>query len=189
LTYQTSPSGCFATWAPNIYAYYVRYLRPLYAKYPRLKRNFRNSIFSCATFNFGPHACSFDHTDPANVPYGWCAITALGPFDPTRGGHLVLWDLKLVIEFPPGSTILIPSATLRHSNVAIQPGEKRFSFTQYTAGGLLRWVEHGFQSAVNYMSGLNKKQLVEAELKAAKRWTDGVDMFSKLTSLQTASKL
>ena len=52
------------------------------------------------------------HTDPGNLLFGWCAITTLGNFDPTLGGHLVLWDLKLVIEFPLGSTILIPSVTL-----------------------------------------------------------------------------
>jgi len=57
--------------------------------------------------------------DFGNLPYGWCAITSLGPFDPKRGGHLVLWDLQLVIEFPPGSTILIPSAVLQHSNIPI----------------------------------------------------------------------
>ena len=102
----------FATWAPDLYSYYVQHIRLLYAKYPHLRRNFLNSIFTCCTFNFGPHACSFDHTDPANLLFGWCDITALGPFDPIRSGHLVLWDLKIVIEFPPGSTIIIPSATL-----------------------------------------------------------------------------
>ncbi|KAJ7624191.1 hypothetical protein B0H17DRAFT_1151319 [Mycena rosella] len=52
--------------------------------------------------------------------WGWCSITALGDFDPNKGGHLILWDLRLAIRFPPGSTILIPSALLHHSNVAIQ---------------------------------------------------------------------
>ena len=108
----------------------------LYAKYLHLRCNFLNSIFACCMFNFGPCTCSFDHTNPVNLLFGWYAITALGPFDPTHSGHLVLWDLKIVIEFLPGSTILIPLAMLRHSNVAIQPGEKQFSFTQYTAGGL-----------------------------------------------------
>ena len=119
-----------------------------------------------------------------NLPFGWCAITALGPFDPTHGGHLVLWDLKIVIEFPPGSTILIPSATLRHSNMAIQPGEKRFSITQYTAGGLFRWVDHGFQPSEDYISGLDGEQLVEEGLKSAGRWAEGINLFSTLTSLQ-----
>lgn len=40
-----------------------------------------------------------------------CAITTLSDYDPKAGGHLVLWDLKLVIEFPPGSTILILSVS------------------------------------------------------------------------------
>ncbi len=98
--------------------------------------NWANSIFSCATFNFGPRTLCFRHTDSGNLPFGWCTITALGWFDPKRGGHLVLWDLKLIIDFPPGSTILIPSAILLHSNTAIAPGERRYSFTQYTSGGL-----------------------------------------------------
>jgi hypothetical protein len=180
--------ACFATWAPNLYNYYVDHLRPLYAKYPNLKRNFLCSIFACATFNFGPWTCTYPHTDPGNLPFGWCAITALGNFDPTLGGHLVLWDLKLVIEFPPGSTILIPSASLRHSNVSIRDGETRYSFTQYTAGGLFRWVDHGFQSASAYSAGRTKAQLkkheCQEEHKGAERWRMGVNLFSTLSSLQ-----
>src|SRR6202050_2011543 len=124
------------------------------------------------------------HTDPGNLLFGWCAITTLGNFDPTLGGHLVLWDLKLIIEFPPGSTILIPLATLWHSNMAIQPGEKRFSFTQYTAGGLFPWVDHGFQTTESYMAGLNAEQKVEEELRSANRWSTGINLFSTLTLLQ-----
>ncbi|KAJ7620521.1 hypothetical protein DFH06DRAFT_1010638, partial [Mycena polygramma] len=43
-------------------------------------------------------------------------------FDPNLGGHLILWDLNLVIRFPPGSSIFIPSALLRHSNVSALHG-------------------------------------------------------------------
>ncbi|KAK7016266.1 hypothetical protein R3P38DRAFT_3203090 [Favolaschia claudopus] len=71
-------------------------------------------------------------------------VQSLGNFDYTKGRHLVLWECKL--EFPPGSTILIPSAALFHSNTIISAGERRYSFTQYTAGGLFRWVERGFKS-------------------------------------------
>lgn len=177
-------TGCFATWAPNLYTYYVDHMRPLYAKSPRLKRNFLNSVFACCTFNFGPTTCTFDHTDPCNLPFGWCAITALGNFDPTLGGHLVLWDLKLVIEFPPGSTILIPSAALRHSNAAIQEGETRYSFTQYTAGGLFRWVDQGYQTAYQYKAKLSKAQKRKETARGEERWEMGVGLFSMLNSLQ-----
>ena len=59
------------------------------------------------------------------VCFGWCAITALEKFNFKWGGHLILWDLHwdLHIDFPPGSTILIPSASLFHGNTAIQTGE------------------------------------------------------------------
>jgi hypothetical protein len=113
-----------------------------------LRHNFdcRFSAFAAATLNFGPLTVTLPHIDALNLAWGWCAITALGFFNPDRGGHLVLWDLKLIIRFPPGSTILIPSAILRHSNIGIGPNERRYSFTQFTAAGLFRWVDNGFRS-------------------------------------------
>ena len=36
----------------------------------------------------------------ANLPFGYCVVTELGEFDARKGGHLVLWDCKMVIEFP-----------------------------------------------------------------------------------------
>jgi len=181
-------TAAFATWSPHLYAYYVNRLGPLYKTYPRLKRNFLNSVFACATFNFGPNTCCFDHIDPANLPFGWCAITALGRFDPTLGGHLVLWDLKLVIEFPPGSTILIPSGAICHSNIAIRPDEVRYSFTQYTTGGLFRWVDHGYQTETSYKKGWNKARKQGEEEVNRQRWLQGVSMFSDLNELKTMSR-
>lgn len=174
----------FAMWAPLLYRYYTTELSKFYAYYPDLKRNFANSVFACCTFNFGPITCCFDHTDPGNLPFGWCAITALGKFDPKLGGHLVLWDLHLVIEFPPGSTILIPSASLRHGNVSIQQGETRYSFTQYTAGGIFRWVNQGFQKTTEWRRKLNKEDKGREADMGAERWAMGVELFSKLNSLQ-----
>ncbi|KAJ7291857.1 hypothetical protein C8J57DRAFT_1212279 [Mycena rebaudengoi] len=106
------------------------------ATWPHLHWNFVGSVFAACTFNFSPHTITAPHLDFGNLAWGWCSITALGNFDPDCGGHLILWDLKLIIRFPPGSTILIPSAILRHSNVRIRPHERRYSFTQYSAGGL-----------------------------------------------------
>ncbi|KAJ7790143.1 hypothetical protein B0H14DRAFT_2396692, partial [Mycena olivaceomarginata] len=129
-------SGVFASWAPRLYQHYHDNDEKLHIKLPHLRRPFVGSIFSCAAFNFGPNIWTFKHRDVVNLAFGWCAIQALGDFDPTKGGHLVLWDLMLVIEFPPGALILIPSATLSHSNVPVQPGDTHVSFTQFTSGGL-----------------------------------------------------
>ncbi len=122
------------------------------------------------TLNLGPRTVTYRHTDNLNVPWGWCAITAIGSYDPKRSGHLILWDLGVAIEFPPGSTILIPSAILRHSNVALSEGERRYSLTQYTAGALFRWEECGFQSEASFKAAGG-----EYERTAAQRWEDGVN--------------
>ncbi|KAF9015795.1 hypothetical protein BDZ89DRAFT_962460, partial [Hymenopellis radicata] len=83
------------------------------------------------------------HTDQGNLAWSWCAITALGNYNPDKGGHLIVWDLGLIIRFPPGSTIMMPSALLTHSNVEIQQDEERMSVVHFSAGGLFRYVQNG----------------------------------------------
>jgi hypothetical protein len=136
----------FASWAPRLYQHYHSNNQKLRIKHPDLRRPFVGSIFSCAAFNFGPNVWTFKHRDVLNLAFGWCAIQALGKLDATKGGHLILWDLKLVIEFPVGALVLIPSATLSHSNVPVQPGDIQASFTQFTSGGLFRYVDNGYRT-------------------------------------------
>ncbi|KAF8215450.1 hypothetical protein K438DRAFT_1955428 [Mycena galopus ATCC 62051] len=45
-----------------------------------------------------------------------------------RSSHL----LGLILEFRPGTTILIPSAAIFDSNMPIAVGKRWYSFTQYT---------------------------------------------------------
>ncbi|KAF8131775.1 hypothetical protein K438DRAFT_1694725, partial [Mycena galopus ATCC 62051] len=132
--------------APILAIFCASQMALLAARNSALRWPFLGSIFAACTFNFGPRAATCPHLDFGNLAWSWCAITALGWFDADRGGHLILWDLKLVIRFPAGSTILIPSAILRHSNVPVQQHEKRFSVTQYSAGGLFRWIRNGYMT-------------------------------------------
>lgn len=138
--------------------------------------------------NFGPQTVSFEHTDNNNLSFGWCSVTSLGQFDPVMGGHLILWDLRLVVEFPPGSTVLIPSAVLRHSNTTIQEGETRYSFTQYTSGGIFRWVERKFRGEKPYWNSLRAKEKAEEEQRAAGRWAQGMGLYSTVEELKTMYK-
>ncbi|KAF9546877.1 hypothetical protein CPC08DRAFT_769561 [Agrocybe pediades] len=101
-------SSVMANWVPDLHSYYVEYLGKLYTHNPSLKHTFKNSVFAATTYNFGPQTVCFKHMDRANLPFGWCSITALGSFDHTKGGHLILWECGLVIEFPAGSTVLFP---------------------------------------------------------------------------------
>jgi len=169
--------------APKVYEYVASNLAQLFEHHPDLDRNFGNSIFPAASFNFGPDSVCFLHTDAGNAAYFWCPITAFGDYDPTKGGHLILPDLQLVIEFPPGSTILIPSAIMRHGNTPIQEGESRFSFTQYCAGGLIRWVNHGFRTEKSLRAD-DYEAWKEMNLDKGARAAWALGLFSKYTELE-----
>ncbi|RDB24456.1 hypothetical protein Hypma_008438 [Hypsizygus marmoreus] len=171
-------SKAFATYAPRVFQAYDKNLNDLTDNHWHLRHNFPGSVFAAATVNFGPRTVTKPHTDRENMAWGWCAITALGDFDPDTGGHLVLWDLGLVIRFPPGATILIPSALLLHSNVQVKDGESRYSFTQYTAGGLFRWVYNGFCTDKSLMESATPEEIAMREEERAQRWEKGLAMFS-----------
>ncbi|KAF8150125.1 hypothetical protein B0H34DRAFT_732626 [Crassisporium funariophilum] len=155
--------GAFSVWAPRLYQHYRMHMEKLEG---------RTSIT----------LCTFKHHDSLNLPFGWCAILALGKFDPTLGGHLILWDTKTVIEFPPGSTILIPSSTMSHSNVAVQERESRVSFTQYTAGGIFRYVDNDFRTEKEFEAEDKNGYEAMCELKKT-RWKMGVGLFSSMDEL------
>ncbi|KAF8057788.1 hypothetical protein FPV67DRAFT_1565894 [Lyophyllum atratum] len=131
-------SSAFAMFAPKLYRFYATTLQTLFTTCTHLDHTFSNSVFPACTFNCGPQTCTWRHIDYANLPYGLCAITALGNFNPRTGGQLILYGLRVVIDFPPGATILIPSGSVEHGNCPIAPDETRMSFTQYAAGGLFR---------------------------------------------------
>lgn len=168
--------------APKLHDYYGETLSKLTQSDCNLKPNFKNNVFGAATFNLGPRVATIGHTDFRNLPAGLCAITAIGDFDPKEGGHMLLWELMLMIEFPPGALILIPSAILEHSNTPVRSHEHRYSFTQYSAGGLFRWVECGFKTQKTFLSQGNT-----FELSGQERWKRGVDMFSTWEELQRIS--
>ncbi|KAJ7747084.1 hypothetical protein B0H14DRAFT_2636825 [Mycena olivaceomarginata] len=81
------------------------------------------------------------------------------------------------------STILIPSAIIRHSNIPVQPDEKRFSFVQYTAGGLFRWIRNGYMTDEDFLSKSTVGSKVARDLEATTCWEDGVQMFSIIDDL------
>lgn len=159
-------------------------MEALLAQDPDLKPAFPNSAWAAATFNFGPSTSCFKHIDSANLPFGWCGITALGEFNYKKGGHLVLWEARRAVEFPPGATVLIPSAAVTHSNTPIQRGECRYSFTQYTAGGIFRWVDQGFQTREEHLAQLTTHQRAEHLLRLRGQLGMGLGLFSTLEELK-----
>ncbi|KJA17567.1 hypothetical protein HYPSUDRAFT_146283, partial [Hypholoma sublateritium FD-334 SS-4] len=170
----------FATWAPNLYSYYKRYTDKLFEQMPKLPRVFGGkSVFPCVAFNFGPRVCTVSHRDQLNLSFRWCSIQALGWFDPELGGHLVLDDIKKIIEFPAGSLILIPSATLTHRNLPVQDHEVRMSFTQFCSGGIFRFVDNSFLTQ-NELKEKDPQAYQEIMEKKKSRWNLGLSLWSKL---------
>ncbi|KAI0038966.1 hypothetical protein FA95DRAFT_1504822 [Auriscalpium vulgare] len=169
--------------APRIFKHVDRVVEDVRERNPDLRKPFDRSVFPVATFNFGPRALTTPHRDSKNVPWGWCAVTAFGNYDYKKGGHLILWELKQIIEFPPGSTILLPSALITHSNTPIQDGETRQSFTQWCSGDLVRWHAYGQRTEETLHRedpGLQRRLHEELE----GRWERSAGMFSKRGELQ-----
>lgn len=137
-------AACVHARAPKIYQYLLRTKEQLQAdkKLSALKWNFSGSVFPMMTVNLGPQTVTLPHRDHANLAAAFCVITAMGKFDPEQGGQLVLWELGLVIDFPAGSSIAIPSALITHFNTAVGDLEDRMSITQYCSGHLCRFVDN-----------------------------------------------
>lgn len=137
------------------------------------------------TVDCGPDTECLEHIDHGNSTSLNCAITPIGNHDPIKGGHLVLFSLKVYIEFPSGTCALLPSATVPHGNTPIQAGEVRFSLTQYCAGGLLRWVFYGFRTVKSLMLTISgRAELQKLDEEPAVRRKKCLDLFPTLSETQ-----
>ncbi|KAJ3500511.1 hypothetical protein NLJ89_g9764 [Agrocybe chaxingu] len=165
----TFASSALNLWAPKLFDYCEERLNKLRKFAPHLRPNFPKSIFPSMAINCGPKAWTRKHRDCMNLPFGLCAITALGHFDPKCGGHMALPDLKLVIEFPPCSTMILPSSTL------------------FFPGGLFRYVDNGFMTE-KALKATNKKEHERVCSEKATRWKMGLDLFSTRSELEGSAQ-
>ncbi|KAL1743149.1 hypothetical protein HDZ31DRAFT_65301 [Schizophyllum fasciatum] len=177
--------ACFGAWQEALHAHYTSIRDRLLDWQPSLRRSlhFKKSPWLCLTINFGPRTLTFPHRDFGNISYGFCSITALGRFNADLGGHIVIKEYKVVVRFPAGSSICIPSAIVTHFNTDIAADETRLSVTQYTSGGIFRFVEHGFQLDKKYYDSLDAEGAASAKADNAARWHRGVAMLSRLPKL------
>jgi len=156
---------------------------------PSITNLFEGTAFAAASINFGPQTVSIPHLDFGNLAWGLCAVTALGKYNPDLGGHIVLEELKLIVRFPPGCTIFLPSALVTHSNTPISDQETRYSFAQYSAAGLFRWVHNGFVTEKKMKSRLKTAQRQALEVKEVAersvRFLRGLERLSKLSDFES----
>ncbi|KAL0568064.1 hypothetical protein V5O48_013925 [Marasmius crinis-equi] len=164
-----------ASYFPRLHALYTNILQQLQIDNPELEANFERCCFAALNINFGS-AVTLRHTDFLNLLFGQCAVFPVGDYDYKCGGHLVLWDLKLAVQFPPGTVILLPSALLEHCNTAISSTESRTSVTCYSASGLFRWVTNGYMSDKEFTSRANQQMLSRWRSYRDDLWSIGLDI-------------
>ncbi|KAK6985098.1 hypothetical protein R3P38DRAFT_3332572 [Favolaschia claudopus] len=175
--------SAFALWAPRKYDHYRDNNKKLDAQCPGLRRPFPgSSVFSCAAFNLGLNIWTFRHRDVRNLPYGWCGVQAMGHFDATKGGHLILWQIKVVVGFPAGALILLPSATIAHSNIPVQAGDERVSFTQFTSGALFMYTDNNGKTQAK-LEEEDPEGFARLEESRKSRWAEGLVMFSTVDEI------
>ncbi|KIO17042.1 hypothetical protein M407DRAFT_85360, partial [Tulasnella calospora MUT 4182] len=175
----------FETWNPRLFQFYSE-CRNDYLKWdPMLHMISQNLPFSSIAANFGPATICRWHRDALNLVFGWCVVWALGNYDSKYGGHLILWEPRLIVEFAPGDIILLPSACITHANIPICKGETRYSVTWFSAGGLFRYRAYGFRSEgekkAQDPAGFQKHQSASA---GEKQWMEGWEYFSSLDELK-----
>ena len=192
----TPPIGAFKAYGKRTFDYMKTTMEALRASRDSSEENLKLrkpyddkvGVFPCRSFNLGEQSISFPHLDEGNLAQSWCSITPVGRFDPRIGGHIVLWDYGLVVEFPPGSTMLLPSALIRHSNTSIRPGESRYSIIQYASGGLFRWVHNGCMLERDWLSQASEEDLRKHQEERDLRWSKAVKMFTTLDELVGKAK-
>lgn len=172
-------SEALATYSPLPYHHLRRAMEELSKEDPTIQPLFPGSVYPTACANLGPRTCCRWHHDVNHYPGLPCWILALGDYDYKLGGHLVVPQLRLYIEFPPGASILLSSAGLKHGNTPIQDGELRYSFTQYCPGGLMRWVAYGCAPAGDFTDA----ERVDMDERAGEGWKQQLARFSTPATL------
>ncbi len=128
----------FALYIPKVHKEYQDTLQTVYKRHKKncdVKCLFCNSIYSTAICNFGSKTIIVFHKDYKNKVNGFLAIISFRKFKHTKDSHLVLKDLKLIIEFSSESTILFLSCIIEYVITPIRNDKCRYSFVQYTARG------------------------------------------------------
>jgi len=167
---------------PNLMKQYTDLQVELIAINCLFRAAFPGSPFCAFTMNMGPQTVCIGHHDFWNLVYGTCPIGALGPFNHRTGGQIILHEPKVIFEFHRGDVMFIPSGAVTHENVPIAEGEKRYSFTMYTAGGLFRYIWCGLRT-VKEVRETDEGLYAQYVAEGPGHWEDGWKRYSTIDEL------
>ncbi|KAJ7913298.1 hypothetical protein B0H13DRAFT_1557393, partial [Mycena leptocephala] len=101
------------------------------------------TAFSRVDYQFSTKG--FVHREgPAYIP-SMSALTSLGHYDPTMEGELILWTEKKVINFPVGTTFLMPK-WLPYSFTSVESPRSQMILSQTCENALCEYVANRFSS-------------------------------------------
>ncbi|KAJ7906519.1 hypothetical protein B0H13DRAFT_1880496 [Mycena leptocephala] len=156
-------SSRVARYFPKLSKYMAQTMHGIEAIQSGLCRPSKNSVYPAVTLNLGPDTVTAEHRDSHNLAHG----------------------LKVMIEFPSGSTMGILSGALDHGNTPIAKGETRYSMTQYAAGALFRWAAYGYKTArtaLETAGGAEKKASFDGDPGVRAAWV--VNFLSKADEVE-----
>jgi hypothetical protein len=155
---------------PELFEYYDNVLESVCVLSEDCNFPYRDLPFASFTLNVGKKCICNVHVDSSNLSTGLCLVIPLGNFDPGKGGHLILHELRLFLELPPGSIVLFPSAIITHENVSISEGETRQAFTAFTPALMFQWSANGF----NRVPEMSKQERIDY---GTFHWNRGKSLF------------
>ncbi|KAJ7038828.1 hypothetical protein C8F04DRAFT_950823 [Mycena alexandri] len=114
---------------------------PFYLPYERARPQ-QPTAFSHVEYRF--RTDGLPQRERKAQPSGMTAITALGNYDATDG-ELILWEDQIVVNFPPGSTFLLPK-WMNYSFTAVEEPGYQMILAQSCDAALSEFVANGFST-------------------------------------------
>ncbi|KAK7053549.1 hypothetical protein R3P38DRAFT_2500714, partial [Favolaschia claudopus] len=170
--------------APNAFDYLSTHMQRLMQD-QGVSPAFPGSVFTTAEITScdAPNFCRFNE-DAAFDTFE--AITFLGRYDHTCGGHIIFPDINMLFEVPVGSTYLIPSGARSFNFTAIRKKEYRYMFRQFVSAGVLRWVEKGGRTDAEFDVNASVEERAAWMKMRSERGKSSLKMFSRLSDFASA---
>ncbi|KAJ6503463.1 hypothetical protein C8R47DRAFT_969210 [Mycena vitilis] len=174
----TLGTAIYQSFSPKLYAYTENATDLIFKYDSQLRREFPGA-YSAAEFDLGDMG-SAPRLQDRDLLHGWRALTALGNYDSRYGGDIILWDDGFIIRFPPGATILLPAAIMRYSFVNVRPGEKQYAFSQYSPGGLYRYITNGYVNDATFENDAGPREMEAVKRARGRRFEAAMKMYSTI---------
>ncbi|KAJ6513591.1 hypothetical protein C8R47DRAFT_1206908 [Mycena vitilis] len=143
--------------------------------------SYKHSIFTTTEIQLGGDLDTFKNT---NVAFNtWELLTFIGSWDSKTGGGIHFSDQEGLVEVVPGATIAFLSGAKSYTLMPIAAHETRYIVRQYVHASVLRWVQKGGRSDVEFACVASDKEVEAWDMLRVNRGRTSLRLFSKLDEL------